>query len=202
MPARPVPISAGGGGVNIEAWTAETIQSISTLQISAATVPEPIRRTNVTLDISLDDEVASRAEERARAEAAGLARRASYKRREPLRRDSLKHRQALLKGKEGSRRRQKWENGEPFRHSNATRRRLVSKLIQIRQTVYWATPGLSHQSPWIGRSVPRIPCKQCHTFWRRSGMSDKPRLGDVSQVRQRPSPRTRSPEYQRNYARS
>lgn len=31
--------------------------------------------------------------------------------REPLRRDSLKRREALLKGKEGSRRRQRWENG-------------------------------------------------------------------------------------------
>ncbi|TKA50820.1 hypothetical protein B0A49_12736, partial [Cryomyces minteri] len=33
-----------------------------------------------------------------------------YKRREPIRRDSLKRREALLKGKEGSRRRQRWEN--------------------------------------------------------------------------------------------
>ena len=31
--------------------------------------------------------------------------------REPLRRDSLKRRDALLKGKEGSRRRTRWENG-------------------------------------------------------------------------------------------
>lgn len=31
--------------------------------------------------------------------------------RQILRRDSLKRREALLKGKEGSRRRQKWENG-------------------------------------------------------------------------------------------
>lgn len=31
--------------------------------------------------------------------------------RQPLRRDSLNRREALLKGKEGSRRRQKWENG-------------------------------------------------------------------------------------------
>lgn len=32
-------------------------------------------------------------------------------RKEPLRRDSLKGREALLRGKEGSRRRQRWENG-------------------------------------------------------------------------------------------
>ncbi|KAF3480788.1 uncharacterized protein GIQ15_06135 [Arthroderma uncinatum] len=34
----------------------------------------------------------------------------TYRRREPLRRDSLKRRESLLKGKEGSRRRQRWEN--------------------------------------------------------------------------------------------
>ncbi|PWY64083.1 hypothetical protein BO70DRAFT_347287 [Aspergillus heteromorphus CBS 117.55] len=34
----------------------------------------------------------------------------SFRRREPLRRDSLKSREALLKGKDGSRRRQRWEN--------------------------------------------------------------------------------------------
>jgi len=33
-------------------------------------------------------------------------------RKEPLRRDSLKGREALLRGKEGSRRRQRWENGK------------------------------------------------------------------------------------------
>ena len=35
----------------------------------------------------------------------------SFRRREPLRRDSLRRREALQKGKDGSRRRQRWENG-------------------------------------------------------------------------------------------
>ena len=38
----------------------------------------------------------------------------SRKVKEPLRRDSMKRREALLKGKEGSRRRQRWENGGFF----------------------------------------------------------------------------------------
>jgi hypothetical protein len=40
-------------------------------------------------------------------------KKAAYKARvkEPGRRDSQKRREALLKGKEGSRRRQRWENG-------------------------------------------------------------------------------------------
>lgn len=52
----------------------------------------------VTLSIPLDAEIKS-----AKGEA---------KAREPTRRDSMKRRDALLKGKEGSRRRQRWENGE------------------------------------------------------------------------------------------
>jgi hypothetical protein len=55
-------------------------------------------RPGVTLSIPLD----------ARTENAS----GDAKRKEPLRRDSLKRREALLKGKEGSRRRQRWENGE------------------------------------------------------------------------------------------
>jgi R3H-associated N-terminal domain len=61
--------------------------------------------TNVTstLSIPLD-------EEQPRSALAGYLPR----RREPLRRDSLKRREALLKGREGSRRRQRWENGLCF----------------------------------------------------------------------------------------
>ncbi|KAF3942274.1 hypothetical protein ABW19_dt0203812 [Dactylella cylindrospora] len=57
--------------------------------------PEPVIRKSVTVG---DDE---------EAEAAALRPR-----RTPLRRDSMRRREALLKGKEGSRRRQRWENGE------------------------------------------------------------------------------------------
>jgi hypothetical protein len=39
------------------------------------------------------------------------ALKAVRSRKEPLKRDSMKRREALLKGKEGSRRRQRWENG-------------------------------------------------------------------------------------------
>lgn len=47
----------------------------------------------------------------------GADSKAAYKaRKEPMRRDSMKRREALLKGKEGSRRRQRWENGEYIIH--------------------------------------------------------------------------------------
>jgi CHASE1-domain containing sensor protein len=40
--------------------------------------------------------------------------RTNYPRNEPMRPDSLKRREALLKGKEGSRQRRRWENGRYF----------------------------------------------------------------------------------------
>jgi hypothetical protein len=64
---------------------------LATLSISPST------RRNVSLTIPLDAEVE--------------ALKAVKARKEPLRRDSMKRREALLKGKEGSRRRQRWENG-------------------------------------------------------------------------------------------
>lgn len=72
-------------------------------QAPPPTTELPIRgTTGVTLSIPLDDHQQPGAEERS----------ARYKpRKEPLRRDSLKRREALLRGKEGSRRRQRWENG-------------------------------------------------------------------------------------------
>jgi hypothetical protein len=41
------------------------------------------------------------------------APRLAYGERAPLRRDSMERREALLKGKEGSRQRRRWENGTP-----------------------------------------------------------------------------------------
>lgn len=58
----------------------------------------------VTLAIPLDDEIAAQP----KTPSAGAVEK---KRKERERRDSMKRREALLKGKEGSRRRQRWENG-------------------------------------------------------------------------------------------
>lgn len=105
------------GGVNIEAWTEQAIEALSTVRISEITSPRGARGTSIALDIPLDDHLPTPVKrtgdslEDAEA-AAGVAARAAYIRRKaPLRRDSMDRREALLKGKEGSRRRQKWENG-------------------------------------------------------------------------------------------
>lgn len=90
----------------VEAWTVSQVaDALSGTAISPVPSPRPAR--NVTIDIPLDDEEAIRDEApQRRAEAVHTV----YKRREPIRRDSLNRRESLLKGKEGSRRRQRWEN--------------------------------------------------------------------------------------------
>jgi hypothetical protein len=88
----PPPQQASAAAVGIEAWTVSALESLS--------VSPTARGTGVTLSIPLE------------CDAAATPSKTAYKRKEPLRRDSLKRREALLKGKEGSRRRQRWENGK------------------------------------------------------------------------------------------
>jgi hypothetical protein len=82
---------ATGSGVDIEAWTVAALESLS---ISPSAVG-----TGVTLSIPLD----------ARDEKDDTPKH--LRPSKLLSRDSQKRREALLKGKEGSRRRQRWENG-------------------------------------------------------------------------------------------
>jgi hypothetical protein len=107
----------------ISAWTEQAASSLQDLSLSESTQdaasqsPTPVRSTlrgaTTTLSIPLDDQppspsprvkIASKPEE-------SRPPTVSFRRREPLRRDSIKSREALLKGKDGSRRRQRWENG-------------------------------------------------------------------------------------------
>lgn len=129
------PYSTAPEGINIEAWTESAAAAVplSTASVSASIAAgPPIIRwgASVNLDITLDAE-AEKSQIQQRREAKELKARilardagdsddegiapTGYVRRqsggEPRRRDSMKRREALLKGKEGSRRRQKWENG-------------------------------------------------------------------------------------------
>lgn len=103
--------------IDIEAWTEEASEALGAIHITppaARIAPPPaIRGTTVTLDIPLDDHVQPHAQsgENGQATAAQAVRTGYTRRQEPLRRDSLKRREALLKGKEGSRQRRRWENG-------------------------------------------------------------------------------------------
>ena len=90
-PSQQPQAQASPSTVKIEAWTVSALQS---LKISSSA-----RGTGATLSIPLDSD--------------GTPKLPALKsRKEPLKRDSQKRREALLKGKEGSRRRQRWENGE------------------------------------------------------------------------------------------
>lgn len=102
-PQHPTPAQP----IDIQAWTEQATVAISAMTIST---PGDIQGAAVSLQIPLDEHsVARPVPAAASANAGGGA--SYYTRKEPLRRDSLKRREALLRGKEGSRRRQRWENG-------------------------------------------------------------------------------------------
>lgn len=96
--------------VDIEAWTVE--QAAQALAATSLSTHPPARSNNVTIEIPLDESVPAAPEtDAASGPRVKQAVHTVYRRREPIRRDSQKRRELLLKGKEGSRRRQRWENG-------------------------------------------------------------------------------------------
>lgn len=82
--------TASASGIDIEAWTVSALQSLN--------VSDSPRDTGATLSIPLDTREYEDYTPK-------------HLRPKPIPRDSQKRREALLKGKEGSRRRQRWENG-------------------------------------------------------------------------------------------
>lgn len=97
--------------MDVEAWTESTLKAIG--KLSLASPSATIRGTSVSLSIPLDS-IAPTPVVKPNADiddegvpVGGLP----PLRRKTSRRDSMRRRDALLMGKEGSRRRQKWENG-------------------------------------------------------------------------------------------
>ncbi len=99
------PQAAAPQPIDIEAWTEQATAAMGSVTIS--TSAPVVQGTSVAFDIPLDELDAPARP----APATTTQVHTVYKRKEPVRRDSLKRREALLKGKEGSRRRQRWENG-------------------------------------------------------------------------------------------
>lgn len=98
---------------NIEAWTEQASEALKSVSFPLdGNTAQPARGTSLRLSIPLDE---SQHHSAARTVADGPApsrtSNSSGRRGEPIRRDSLKRREALLKGKEGSRQRRRWENG-------------------------------------------------------------------------------------------
>jgi hypothetical protein len=94
--------------INIEAWTEQATASLGELIISA---PGELLGATVQLEIPLDVHPVVPAATAAKGAGANY-----YARKEPLRRDSMKGRERMIKGNEGSRRRQRWENGMRHHH--------------------------------------------------------------------------------------
>ena len=90
--------------VSIEAWAEDAVQAAGSLTFSDLS-PRSATSTRSALEISLDEH------DRKPGTGAPLARRILVAQQDPSRRDDLKRRESLLKGNEGSRRRQRWENG-------------------------------------------------------------------------------------------
>ncbi|KAJ5144885.1 hypothetical protein N7448_002277 [Penicillium atrosanguineum] len=104
--------------VAISAWTEQASASLENLTLSESrlegTPSRPSRSglqgASVPISIPLDDEPPVTPSRVKIASAETRPPTVSFRRREPLQLDSSKSREAVLKGKDGSRRRQRWEN--------------------------------------------------------------------------------------------
>lgn len=94
-----------GSLIDIDAWTVSALQSLAVSPIA--------RGTGTPLTIPIDEPTPVKQSPRAVKISESAAVEVSFTppRRPPSRRDSQVHRNALLKGKEGSRQRRRWENG-------------------------------------------------------------------------------------------
>lgn len=110
--------------VDIESWTEQATQALHAVAISSPSVPSALLGGGPSaLAIPLDDhEVRQDLSQHGTQSAKTATQPVSsgyVKRRDPVRRDSMKRREALLKGKEGSRRRQRWENDRLLNNPHA-----------------------------------------------------------------------------------
>ena len=105
----------------ISAWTEQAAASLQDLTLSEPTTTtadqtttpshSSLRGATVSLSIPIDDPTPLPSAQVKVVAGESRPPTVSFRRREPLSRDSLRRREALLKGKDGSRRRQRWENG-------------------------------------------------------------------------------------------
>jgi len=117
--ARPSIDAANTTLVDVAAWTQDAIQAMGNMSLNSSPTPL-IRGTSIGLHIPLDGDHNGLAKGGdGQGVTAGEAVRGGYVlRRKSSNRDSLRRREELLKGKEGSRQRRRWENdrlmGNPY----------------------------------------------------------------------------------------
>jgi hypothetical protein len=112
-PATVIPSNVEAAA-NVQAWTKQAADALQSVNLSSKSP----RGTSVKLSIPLDASssvITSRApvhdNVRPGTSTQGQVH-TTYGKRTLIRRDSLDRREALLKGKEGSRQRRRWENGK------------------------------------------------------------------------------------------
>lgn len=95
--------------VNVGAWADQVTLS---LNVGSLPVPQSSRGNVASLVIPIDEQPRLQPVDRVENVVhTNTPHTGTLPRHEPLRQDSLKRREALAKGHEGSRRRQRWENG-------------------------------------------------------------------------------------------
>ncbi|KAI1498901.1 R3H-associated N-terminal domain-containing protein [Biscogniauxia marginata] len=103
-------VSPSSGGVDVEAWTLSALESLSVSPVA--------RGTGTPLSIPLDEHASKKPSvsiQDPRAKSSAI----TPPPRPPSSRDSQRRREALLKGKEGSRQRRRWENDRLMHVPNA-----------------------------------------------------------------------------------
>ena len=99
---------------NAQAWTEQAVEALQSVDLSTKSPRGTSVRLSVPLDLSTTaatSEVPRHGAVRPKTPTQGQVH-TTYGKRTLVRRDSLDRREALLKGKEGSRQRRRWENGE------------------------------------------------------------------------------------------
>lgn len=117
--------------VDVAAWTQSAIQAMNGLSLHAdPTVPRP-SGIPVTLQVPLDDQATAAGNDEG-ITSSGAVRSAYVLRRKTSERDTLRRRDLILKGKEGSRRRHRWENGTELPQVDIEHRilmKIIDRLI-------------------------------------------------------------------------
>ncbi|KAL1296987.1 hypothetical protein AAFC00_004584 [Neodothiora populina] len=219
MAVFPPPSNSSGvdstPAIDIEAWTVE--QAAERLQATRISPLPPLRR--VAIEIPLDEPARRNLLETRPAEVESTAYpvykkeavHTVYKRKEPVRRDSLKSREASLKGKEGSRRRQRWENdrllNNPYAQPPLPSDWEVRPTYPVHNVPYFLAPlwdaEYKHKSSLSNKRSHRSEDPRAHGTLQDQAASRVPRelKAKLKKVEMRqghaPRPRRRSPPLRR-----
>ena len=100
MAIVPIMVPAESAAPDLAPSAEGITEQMSSVSIESPIPPKPVTGTTVRISVPLDA-----------TDRPAVTTRTVYTERKIMRRDSMERREALLKGKEGSRQRRRWENG-------------------------------------------------------------------------------------------